>query len=132
MAETVTLELACGDCGQWLMRWTADLDRPFGEQTITGQRVSRAAVRSGRHPVNTCAPATADWYRSGTRARRAAARQARSGPGTCSPALMAARTAPQTRIEKLEAAAAAALGALHETRTPLLRTTVDSLLRYSA
>ena len=130
MAETVTLELACGDCGQWLMRWTADLDRPFGEQTITGQRVSRAAVRSEAPGEYLCA-SDRHWYRwaPGPAAQlpdgEVWTRYVLACPHGC-------RTAPQTRIEKLEAAAAAALGALHETRTPLLRTTVDSLLRYSA
>lgn len=39
-------------------------------------------------------------------------------------------TSPQALVDKLEDAAETVLRALHETRMPLLRTTVDALLGY--
>jgi hypothetical protein len=131
MAETVTLELVCSRCGQWLMRWTADPDRPFGEQiTGDGQRVSPTAVRS-EAPGEYLRASDGQWRRwaPGPAAQlpdgEIWTRYVLACPNGC-------RTAPQARIGKLEDAAAIVLRHLHETRTPLLRTTVDSLLRYSA
>jgi hypothetical protein len=130
MADTATLELACSRCGHWLIRWEADLSQPFAEQKIIPQRVSPAAVRS-EAPGEYLPGSGGDWRRwaPGPAAQlpdgETWTRYALACPRGC-------RTAPQARIGKLEDAADTALRYLHETRTPLLRTTPDSLLRFSA
>jgi hypothetical protein len=75
MAETVTLELVCSRCGQWLMRWTADPERPFGEQiTGDGQGVSPTVVRS-EAPGEYLRASDGQWRRWAPGRRRAVARR---------------------------------------------------------
>lgn len=35
MSSSATLEVVCGHCGTWWMRWTADLDKPFPAEEVS-------------------------------------------------------------------------------------------------
>lgn len=126
MAETVALELVCGHCGHLLMRWEAGLGRPF-EKAYDGQQVAARIEAPGAYRLAT----DGKWYRwapgpaAGLPDGEIWTRYAFRCPAGC-------RTSPQALVDKLEDAAETVLRALHGTRTPLLRTTVDSLLRFSA
>jgi hypothetical protein len=126
MAETVTLELACGRCDAVLMRWTADLGKPF-EKPYDGEQVSVRTEAPGSYRRAT----DGKWYRwapgpaSELPDGEMWTRYVFACPNGCP-------TAPQVHIGKLEDAAESVLRRLHETRTPLLRTTLGSLLRLSA
>jgi hypothetical protein len=129
--ETAALELVCARCGQWLMRWTADLGRPFGEQVpilpeVPGADTVRTQSPGGYRPAS-----DGKWYRwaPGPAARLPEGEIWSRYPFTC-PA--GCRTSPQARVDKLDEAAMTVLRGLHKAQTPLLRTTVDSLLRWAS
>jgi hypothetical protein len=134
----VTLELACGRCGEWWIRWTVDPDRPFDEQLLTsaaGEPYLPPEVRPGVMTTDSPGgynPASdGDWYRR-TPGEHASlpegaihARREFICPNGC-------RSDVQAGVHKLDAAAAKALRHLYETRTVIFRTTVDKLLRSAA
>lgn len=126
MAETVTLELICGRCDAVLMRWTADLGKPF-VKLGDGQQIAARIEAPGAYRRAT----DGQWYRwaPGPAADlpdgETWTRYVFRCPNGC-------RTAPQARVGRLEDAAESVLRRLHETRTPLLRATLGSLLRLSA
>jgi hypothetical protein len=121
------LELACGQCGHWLMRWETDPDRPFEKMgtgtAVPGGAVSLEALGGYRRATD------GKWYRwaPGSAADlpegETRDRYVFTCPNGC-------RTSPQALVDKLEDAAETVLRALHETGTPLLRTTVDKLLEF--
>lgn len=126
-----TLELRCGRCGYVFMRWTADLGRPFDEQTILPEVDSRAGAVRTESPGGYRRASDGNWYRwaPGEAAElpdgETWSRYVFTCPTGCP-------TSPQHRVGKLEDAAMAALRWMHETRTPFFRMTPDELLRYRA
>jgi hypothetical protein len=130
VTETAALELICGRCGQWLLRWTADLGKPFDDR-MPDLKVSGPDVLSTQAPGGYRPGSDGRWYRwaPGPAERLPEGeiwdRWLLTCPRGC-------RTNPQARGDKLNDAAAVALRHLHATRQPLLRVTMDSLLKSSA
>jgi len=131
--DEVTLELVCGRCGEWWIRWTVDPDRPFDEQLLTsaaGEPYLIPEVRPG--VMTTDSPGSYYPARDGSGTwHRWAPRAAAALPEgetyaryrfTCGHP-----TDTKPRVHKLDAAAVRTLRVLHSTRTPL-QTTVDKLL----
>jgi hypothetical protein len=137
VSQTATLELVCG-CRQWLLRWTADLGVPFGEQTIIPQRAPGAVHTES--PGEYQRASDGKWYRWPPGIAEGLPAVPEGLPDgkiwsryvfTCS--TNGCRAAPQVHIGKLEDAAAVLLRPLHAARvTEPLRLTLGSLLRYSA
>lgn len=126
---TVTLELACGRCRTWWMRWAADADRPFDGQDLTPAVNGASTVRStglGGYQLAT----DGHWYRwaPGTAAELPKGETYGRYEFTCPGC---GHDTVRARVGKLEDAAETALRHLHDTRTPLLRTTPDKLLTYA-
>lgn len=137
MAE-VTLELVCGRCGEWWIRWAVDPDRPFDEQLLTsavGEPYLLPEVRQGvmttESPGSYSRASDAGWYRwvPGKAVSLAEGdtygRYEFTCPSGCSSDV-------QTRVRRLDTAAVETLRYLHETRTPVFRTTADKLLQFSS
>ena len=130
MTETAALELICSRCGQWLLRWTADLGKPFDDRMpyceVSGPDVLRTQAPGGWRPGS-----DGRWYRwaPGPAERLPEGETWERYLLTCPNGCAAT---PQARSDRLHDAAAVALRHLHATRTPLLRVTTDSLLRFSA
>jgi len=126
LGETATLELACGRCHQWWLRWTVDLDIPFDDQRVT-LFVPASGVVIDESPGSWVLATDGTWKRWTPRRDQPWAegemygRQIFVCPNGCP-------TAVQAREDKLHDAAVAALRYLHDTRTPLFTTTVDKLL----
>ncbi len=118
-----TLELECGQCGELFMRWETDPGKPFVKQ-FDGQQFAARTEAPGAYRLAT----DGKWYRwapgpaAGLPDGAIWTRYVFTCPNGC-------RTSPQAHIGKLEDAAEAVLRALHEAKAPLLRTTVDTLLR---
>jgi hypothetical protein len=131
MAGTVTeavLEVVCGRCHAWWMRWAADVDEPFDEQAPFIPEVPKGVVRvespGSYHPD------------SGGRWRRWAPGEAADLPEgetwaryrfTCP---NGCPSNVQARVHNLDDAAVKVLRHLHDTRVPMLSTTVDKLLTF--
>jgi hypothetical protein len=136
----VTLELCCGRCNVRLMRWTIDADQPFDRQRLEGWVNGKGTVRHNS-PGTLYPGSDGGWYRWTPGASDGDFHAWTPGvevpedevyfrtefrcPNGC-------RTNPQVRSNKLDAAVRAALRHLHDTRKPLLRTTVDTLLKFAA
>jgi hypothetical protein len=135
-------------CGQWLMRWTADLDRPFDEQLTRahdGRLYARGDVPSSgvlRVESPGMVDGDADWPIPaaavdllGARAGQRWMPEGMTGdeewsrwtficPNGC-------RSNVQARVDKLDTAATKVLRELYDTRmTEVLCTTVDKLLAF--
>jgi hypothetical protein len=132
----IALELCCGQCGTWWLRWTVDCDRPLEDQlstAATGERYLEAYV-NGRDTVQHSAPggyqraSDGRWYRwtpgatGRLREGETYGRMEFRCPNGC------AKSNVQVRNQKLDAAVVKALRAMHAMRMPLLRMTVDKLL----
>jgi hypothetical protein len=131
VAETVALELVCARCGQWLMRWTADLGRPFGDQVPIVPQIPDANTARTQSPGGYRAASDGKWYRWAPGPAAALpdgqgwSRYVFTCPAGC-------RALPVARVDKLEEVAMTVLRKLHKAQTPLLSTTVDSLLRWAS
>ena len=138
--SSAVLELGCGRCQQWQwwMRWTVETDRPFEEQLETSAQgelylspTSRPGVISTQTVGGYYRASDNRWYRwaPGDAARlpegQGYARYRFTCPG-------GHPTDVKPRVHKLDDAVVQALRHLHDTRTPLLRTTVDKLLALSS
>jgi hypothetical protein len=139
MLDEAVLEVACGRCSVWWMRWTVDLDQTFDEQlrvSATGKSYLEPCVngdRTVRHntPGTYYAATDRNWYRwtpgdtSSLPEGSSYTRTEFTCPSGCTSNV-------RCRDDKLMAAAIVALRHLHQTRTPLFRTTVDKLLKSAA
>jgi hypothetical protein len=129
----VVLELACGRCGEWWIRWTVDPDRPFDEQLLTsaagapylGPDVQRPGVVTTDLPGSYYRASDGNWCRW---APGAAAALPMSETYARYRFACGHPTDTKPRVHKLDEAAVRTVRALHSTRTPLTRTTVDKLL----
>jgi hypothetical protein len=122
VTATATLELVCGHCGQWWDRYIVDLDRQYDQQCLT--------VDGKQYPLgHKMAPGVwqieSSMYRATSQGLTPAV-DARRYRATCP---NGCPSNVQVRLDKLEDAAAKVLRHLYDTRTPLLRTTVDKLLK---
>jgi hypothetical protein len=121
---TATLELACGRCATWWIRWAVDLDVPFDEQRLLP--TVRDGVLRVQSPGTHKRATDGEWYRwqpgGPIPAGEHWTRLEFDCPTGCPSDV-------QAGLDKLYDAAAAALRRLHDTRTPLLPMTVDALLR---
>jgi hypothetical protein len=120
---SAVLELVCGRCGHLFMRW--DSGEPHDGHAIDHQAVRTEAPGSylpasdGKY--YRWAPGPAAETPDGEVWGRYTFRCPNGCPGS-----------PQARTDRLHDAAEAALRALDEAGEPLLRTTVDAMLRFSA
>ena len=118
---SAVLELVCGQCEHLFMRW--DSGEPYNGEAVDFRAV-RIEDPGGYHPAS-----DGKWYRwaPGPAADlpdgEVWGRYVLACPSGC-------RGTPQARVDRLQEAAAAALEAMDRTGVPLLRTTVDGLLRY--
>jgi hypothetical protein len=123
MMDTATLELVCGHCGHWWLRYTVDLDLPYDQQCLTvdgrqypfGRKMA-PGVWQAESPVP---------YRATSQGSIPAVDSTRyrvTCPNACPSNV-------QVRLDKLENAAAKVMRHLYDTRMPLLCTTVDKLLK---
>ena len=131
MTGTATLELICSRCRQWLLRWTADFGTPFDDSMpfceVAGPGVLHTQPRGGYLQGS-----DDGWYRWAPGPAESLPPEGEIWGRWLLTCPRGCRTNPQARGDKLNDAAAAALRDLHATRTPLLRATMDSLLRSSA
>lgn len=126
---TVMLEVGCGRCEEWWMRWTVDPDRPLDDQEPMTAVNGSGVVRT--QSPGSYVPATdGQWYRW-TPGRTASIPEGGTYgiyrftcPNGC-------ETDPQARVKRLHRAARVVLKGLCDTRTPKLRMTVDKLLTFS-
>jgi hypothetical protein len=135
MADVV-LELVCGRCGQWWMRWTVDLDRPFEEQLWTwdGEPYLVPEVPLlGFPPIDLPGgyrrATDGDWYRWAPGKAASLPEGATYARYRFTPCPGGHSTDIKSRVRKLDDAAVNELRRLYDTRTPLRRVTVDKLLR---
>lgn len=123
-ADTAVLELVCGRCGHWWMRWTVDLAVPFDEQRLAMWIPAPGVVKS-QSPGSWLPASDGRWYRWVPRDMAGLPEGARyvfACPNGCPSDMQASE-------DKLLTAVTNVLRHLHETRTPLRRTTVDRLHR---
>ena len=121
--ETATLELVCSRCGHWWIRWTVDLAVPFDEQRLAMWVPAPGVVKS-QSPGSWLPASDGRWYRWVPRDAAGLPEGTRyvfACPNGCPSDV-------QADEDKLLRAVTGALRHLHETGTPLLRTTVDRLL----
>lgn len=124
------VEVRCGRCGVWWMRWTVSLDKPFAEDEVTPW--TNGTVFEVQAPGGMVQGTDGAWHRwapgpaADLPAGETWARYVFKCPSGC-------RSNPVARVDKLEETAVRVLRGLHSEDTDVVLTmTVDKLLRFAA
>jgi hypothetical protein len=130
MMSVAVLELVCGRCEQWWMRWTADLDRPFDDQRYE-PTVPASGVVDDEAPGSWRLGSDGNWHRWTPR-RDPPWADGEMRPRNVFRCPNGCPSNVQALDDKLHDAALTALRHLHNTREPPLQTTVDRLLKFAS
>lgn len=127
----VVIELVCGRCDRWLVRYTADVHRPFDEQIPFLREVVALGVVATEGVGGYRQASDGEWYRWAPGDSAALpdgdtyGRYRLTCPSGCS-------SDEQFRASKFERAAERLMRRLHETRrAQLLRITARKLLEFA-